>query len=237
MLYVFHGNNRKKVTDRANALIASLVNKKPDAQVFTFDSKDMYGEELDSLIEAQGLFVERHIVVLKQPLQDSENKETVLDRLERFAQTQNIFIILEDALLASHKKTLSKHAEKIEEHTESKADTKPFNVFGLGDALGEKRKRALWTGYIQALEHGIEVESVHGTLHWALRGMLLAQNTSSPNESGQKPFMHSKFKRYANNYTRKELVTRSRELIALYHDARRGKHDLKIALERWILSI
>jgi DNA polymerase III delta subunit len=237
MLYVFYGNNRKKVADQAQKLVASLLSKKPDAQVFSFEEGESYAGELDALVEAQGLFVERHIILIKQPLQDSENKEYVLSRLEQFAQSSNIVVIVEDALLATDRKKFERHAEKIEEHTEKKTNTEAFNIFQLGDLFGKKNKRELWTTYIQALKSGVEVESVHGTLHWAVRGMLLAQNTDSPEASGQKPFMHSKFKNYAKHFENGELNKRSRELVTLYHDARRGRHDLKIALEHWILSL
>lgn len=237
MLYVFHGTNTTKVADQTSRLVSQLLKKKPDAQVFYFDEGEINETDLDSLVEAQGLFVEKHIVVLKQVLQKAESSEMIIPKLPSFKGTQNIFVVSEGKISAEHKRALTKHAEKIEEHNEGVSKKEVINVFALGDALGSKDKKALWTGYIGALRGGVEVESIHGTLHWAIKAMISSSSSSSPEEAGEKQFTYNKFRRYASNYKEGELVNHSRKLIEIYHDARRGKHDLEIALERWILSV
>jgi DNA polymerase III delta subunit len=237
MLYVFHGTNIHKVADKTNKLIADLLTKRPLAQVFSFEGGYFGESDLDALIEAQGLFVEKHIVVLRQTFEVAESRDIVLARLKRIAETQNIIVISENKLLAEYKRVLTKHAVKIEEHAEAKVEREVFNVFALGDALGGRNRQALWVGYMTALRSGLEPESIHGTLHWAVRTMLSAVHTTTPEEAGQKPFSYNKFKRYATNFTKEELAKLSESLIVLYHDARRGKHDLKTALEKWILEV
>lgn len=238
MLYVYHGNNVLKVADQTNKLVASLKAKRPLVEVFSFESGQLSGSDLDALIEAQGLFVEKHIVVLRQMFEVVESRDVVLTRLKRLADTQNIFIISENKLLAEYKKTLTKHATKIEEHTQAIREKEVFNVFALGDALGARNKQALWVGYMQALRAGLEPESIHGTLHWAVKAMLGTVATKSPEEAGQKSaYSYNKFKRFSTNFTKEELTTLSRSLIAIYHDAHRGKTDLKIALEQWVLQV
>ncbi len=238
MLFVIHGTDNVKVADKTAKLVASLLSKKPDAQVFYFDDGELEEAELDALTGAQGLFVEKHIVVLKQPFINEQAKEVVLKRLPLFKASQNIIVLAEGKLLAADKKKLEKHAEKIEEHEAVKEKAvAPFNVFALGDALGVRDKRGLWTLYVQALRAGLEVQSVHGTLHWAVRSLLAAQHAAVPEEAGQKPFMYSKYKRYLANYSTHEVQELSHDLIRLYHDARRGKGDLKVTLERWILTL
>ena len=116
MLFVIHGTHTTKVADQTTRLIGQLLKKKPDAQVFYFEESDVNENDIDALVEAQGLFVEKHIVVLKQTLQKAESRDIVLPKLEQFKDTQNIFIVSEGKLLAEHKKKLTKHAEKIEEH-------------------------------------------------------------------------------------------------------------------------
>lgn len=237
MLYVFHGTNTKKVSDHASRLVANLLKKKPDAQVFSFEGGDISESDIDALIEAQGLFVEKHIVVLKQPFVVALSRDLVLARLEQFAMTKNIFVIIEEKLLAEHKKAFAKFAEKIEEHSQLKTDKEPYNVFALADALGTRNKQSLWVIYMGAQRAGLEIESIHGTLHWAIKAMLSASRTNTPEEAGQKQYSYTKFKKYAGNFSPEELVALSRNLVSLYHEARRGKGDLKILLERWILSI
>jgi len=238
MLYIFHGSNTHKVADQTNKLVTGLLAKRPLAQVFSFEGGMMKESELDELIEAQGLFVEKYIVVLRQTLEVALSRDMVLARIQRLADTQNIFVISENKLLAEHKKILTKHATKIEEHTQVVKKEEVFNVFALSDALGVRNKQALWVGYTQALQAGLEPESIHGTLHWAVKAMLGATNTKSAEEAGQKSsFVYNKFKRYASNFKKGELAKLSQSLIVLYHDARRGKHELKTALERWILEV
>ncbi len=236
MFYVFYGSDVKKVADKTNDIVRKLLYKKPDAQVFSFEGDFLDETKLDEVIESQGLFVEKHIVVLKQVFETEENREIITSRLKRIADTGNIFIFSENKLLAPHKKKLEKYAEKIEEHKETKKEEK-FNTFVLTDYLGKKDKKNLWIEYIKALKKDIPTESIQGMLHWGIRAMIIASNAKNANDAGQAPFAYSKNKRYAGNFTKDELLKLSRSLISVYHDARRGKHELKTALEKWILEI
>jgi len=237
MLYLYHGSNTKKVADQTNKLIAGLLAKRPLAHVFSFEGETLQEEDLDALIEARGLFVEKHIVVLRQVLGSVESREIVLARLARFAETQNIIVLSEHVLTADQKKVLTKHAVKIEEYKKTEKEKEQFNVFSLSDALGTRNKQELWVLYMQALQNGVEPESIQGTLHWTVRSMLVSVSAKSAEESGQKPFVYSKFKRFASHYKKEEIVSLSRSLISLYHDAHRGAGDLRMGLERWILSL
>ncbi len=236
MLYVYHGTDTGRVADRTNALIAGLRGKRAGAQVFMFEGDDFEDSEVDALIDARGLFVEKHIVVFKQPFVKSDSTDRLLSRVERFGLSENIFIIEEGKLDTHAQKVLEKHAEKIEKHggTQTKDE---FNVFALGDALGARKQKELWLLYMQAQRAGVATAPLVGTLHWAARSMLLAARCNTAEESGQKPYVFSKFKRYASNYTMSELHTLSRSLLTMYHDARRGTLDLDRALECFILSL
>ncbi len=231
MLYVFHGTDVKKVADKTNNLVNLLLEKKPDAQVFSFEGLFLDEIKLDEVIEAQGLFVEKHIVVLKQVFEFENSRKVVLKHIERIANTQNIFILSENKLLASHKKVLEKHAKKIEEH-KSVAKKDVFNVFSLSDAFCKRNKRELWLGYVKALRSGVSVENIHGTLHWTARRMLIASKGDTKGFGGS----FYKYKKYATNFSFDELLKISRDLISIYHKAREGRRDLKTSLEKWILD-
>ncbi len=197
MLFVFHGSDTKKVADQTSKFVSGLLKKRPGAQLFTFAGSEMEIQDVDALIDARGLFVEKHIVVLKQPSAHPEGKEVVFERLQRFSETENIIVIAEGKLLAPDRKKFEKHAEQVQEHTQKENKEDTFNVFSLGDALGRRSKQDLWVGYVQALREGLDVESIHGTLHWAVRSMLTASRTHSPQEAGLSPFVYSKHKRHA----------------------------------------
>ncbi len=218
MLYVIHGTDSAKVADQATKLVAGLQAKRPDAQVYTFEGGDFDVAALDALVEQRGLFVEKHIVVLKMPFETPEGREWVLARAERFAASENIFVVREGALHAAHKKALAAHAQRMEEHVRAERAQRGFDPFGLVRALKAGDRRALWLAYAAAERAAESAEATCGLLHWGVRDML--------KNSGN-----------AGRFTHDRLVALSRSLIALYHDAHRGKHDLAIALERWILAL
>ena len=236
MLYVYYGTDTHKVADQSNKLVTSLKQKRPDAQVFVFEGAFTDGAPLDELVEAQGLFVDKHVVILKQSFETAESRDLILERVERLATSQNIFVLAEGKVDASHKKTLQKHATKIEEHAK-KAEERDFSGFAIGDALATRDRRALWTEYVLARRSGSEAEVLHGTLTWAVRSMILVSRCSSADEAGLKPFTYNKFKRCVSKYTDEERLELSRQLLTLYHEARWGKYDLATATERWTLTV
>lgn len=237
MLYVIHGNNTTKVADQATKLVKGILEKRKGAQLYTFEGENLQVDQLDALIDARGLFVEKHVIVIKQPYIKTEVKNVMFERLKRFSETDNIVVLVEGKILAQDKKKLEKYAHRIEEHALEEKKKDVFNVFTLGDALGRRKKQELWSGYIQAQRAGLELESIHGTLHWAVKAMVIAKKSSSPEESGQKPYTYNKNKTYAKNFKEEELLNLSRDLIEIYHGARRGKYELAVALERWMLRL
>jgi len=236
MLYVYFGTNTTKVADQASRLVAALRAKQPNAQVFHIHVDEVPVAELDELIEARGLFVEKHVVVLKRPFVDSTSKDIVLERLERFAASPNIFILIEGALTATAKKQMKRHATLIEEHAVQVQKRQAAN-FALSDALAARDRKALWLAYMEEQQKGNDLSPVLGTLHWTVRSMLLASTTTSAEEAGMSPFPYRKAKHAAHNFTNTELRALSRSLIELYHDVRRGKHELATALELWVLTV
>jgi DNA polymerase III delta subunit len=236
MLYVYHGTNTTKIANQATTLVASLKKRRPDAEVFSFEGETLRGADLEALVAAQGLFVQRSIVVIRESFAVEASREVVLPQLERLAASENIFIVVEGKLAAAHKRSLEKHAEKVEEHTTATKE-QAFNVFALAGHLGERSRQKLWIGYQEALRAGIEPESIYGTLMWTLRGMLAASRTESAAEAGMKDYPYRSAKGNARNYTPEELTTLSRNLLRVYHEARRGAFEFRVGLERWLLSI
>jgi DNA polymerase III delta subunit len=237
MLFVFHGADTNMVADKTNHLVSKLVQKRPGANVFTFEGADHEVARIDELVEAQGLFVEKHIVVFRRPFENKEGEDMMLSRLERFALSENIFIIEEGVIQARHRKEFEHHAHTIEEHKGKQANRQVFNVFALSDAMGMRDRKRLWTLYMEARRAGVEPESILGTLHWAVRGMLVAGKCDRAEEAGQKEFAFSKAKRFSRGFSRTELVTMSHALLSMYHDAHRGKGTLDADLEHFTLTL
>ena len=89
----------------------------------------------------------------------------------------------------------------------------------------------------QAIELGIEPEAIAGTLFWQTKSIAIANLASSASSSGLSPFVFSKSKKYANNYSKSEISELNSKLITMYHDAHRGMNDLELSIESFLLNL
>lgn len=234
MLYIFYGTDTHTATRKAQALIEGLVAKRPDALVFRFEQDGVVGE-IVGLIDAQGLFAPRHIVYARGAFENDELRDALLERAQALAQSENIFVLVESSLPHGIVRVLAPHAASMSEHSLPK-QARDSGVFALADALCGRDKKALWVGYQRELRKGTSPESMHGTLHWAVRQMLLALYADTPEEAGQKPYLYQKYRRYAHAYAPGGVEALSHELVELVHESRRRSRELATELERWILA-
>jgi DNA polymerase III delta subunit len=237
MLYFLYGDI-PKASEKARDLVNSLLLKQPDAARFKIDSQNWQTGEMEGLLHGQGLFSQRYIIEFRHLLEESEISDSVISFLPEIAQSENIFIWMDRDVTDKHLKEIKKHAAKVQEFTVAKKiDNKPaFNLFSLGDALIERNKQKLWVLFQDALNYSV-VEEIHGTLFWQMKNMVLVNKVQTAAEADLKPFVFSKAKSALKKYSEKEIENMFENLLAVSHDARRGKHDFRIALEKWILSI
>lgn len=238
MLYFFYGTDRDRARERTQALVSSLQKKKPEAEVFRLDSESASAARLDELVGGQGLFHKTYLVSMSGLLEKPESREPFLARLGAIAESPNIFVALEGSV---DKKTLlevTEAAEKVQPFEKKGGKEKPeFNIFSLTDALGRRDRKNLWVLFQKAVASGAVPEEIHGILFWQLKNILLAHLCKTAEEAGVKPFVWSKAKSFARNWSEEELKNLSSRMVALYHDAHRGIHDFEIALERLVLTI
>ncbi|PJE74552.1 MAG: hypothetical protein COV01_00765 [Candidatus Taylorbacteria bacterium CG10_big_fil_rev_8_21_14_0_10_41_48] len=238
MLYVIYGSDTTKAREKAGMLRDVLQKKKPDASLFTMSAEDVSAERLDELTTGQGLFENKYIVFADRILDNRELNDVVFSKLESMKESPNIFIMLEVKLLKEAQKKLEKHAEKIEVHDATEKPKKESNeIFATADALGRRDKKSLWMLYRKAIDADAVPEEIHGILWWQMKSIALAQTGLSPAETGLNPFVHSKAKGFAQNFTREETDKILSSLVRMYHDAHRGKHDFEIALEKFALDL
>src|SRR3990167_4220906 len=150
MLYLIHGNDFEKARMKARDLIAALQKKKPGAEVFRLEDEMIGVGKLDELSGGQGLFERKYIVFADNVFRSEEAKEIVLGKLKELAESENIFIFLEDELGKPDLKELTKFAEKVQQFSGATNKEKPFNVFSLTEMLGRRDKRGLWVLYQKA---------------------------------------------------------------------------------------
>ena len=237
MLYLIYGSDFEKTRGKARELIADLQKRKPNAEVFRLEDEMVSVGKLDELSGGQGLFERKYIVFADNVFRSEEAKEIVLGKLKSLAESENIFIFLEDELGKTDLKELEKFAEKVQQFSGVAKKEKPFNVFSLTEMLGRRDKRGLWVLYQKALAQGLAPEEIHGILFWQIKAMLAAVLVKSAEETGFKPFVFQKLRAFAKNYSVPELKNLSAKMVAVYHNSRRTGPSLDIALEKLILEI
>jgi DNA polymerase III delta subunit len=238
MLYVIYGTDTDKAREKAGMLRDALQKKKPDASLFTLSADEVSAEKLDELSSGQGLFENKYIVFADKILENKDIQATVFEKLAAIKDSPNVFIMLEGKLLKEAQKKLEKHAEKMEAHDLSdKPQKESGEIFALADALGRRDKKSLWVLYRKAIDNDAVPEEIHGILWWQVKSIMLAKTGLSPAETGLNPYVYSKAKGFAANFTDEEIEGVLSSLIRMYHDAHRGKADFEIALEKFALDL
>ncbi len=239
MLYFLYGEDKDKARAKATGLVETLLKKKPDAAFFKLTDENFSEAHFEEYIGGQGLFENKYIVLADGLFGNKEIKEFVVKRLKDLKESQNIFILREGETDKATLTKIEKNAEKVQEFALANAPQKKeeFKIFSLTDAFGRRDRKALWVLYQQAKLANVEDEQIHGILFWQVKNMLVSMQTKSAADAGLNPFVFTKAQGFARNFKNEELVKKSAELVELYHDARRGIHELGSAMECFILSI
>lgn len=238
MLYIFHGTDENKSGDKARNLINSLRTKKPDAFYVELNSDNFDSLSIEEHFGGQGLFSNKYIIFINKVAGDEVGREKIIDMLPAMKESANIFILYEGKINAELKKAFEKNGEKvvISDLLEQKIK-KEFNIFALADAIGLKDGFKAWSLYREALENGLELENILGTIFWQLKSMIVASRSKSANEAGLNPFVFSKAKKACVNYKEGELKCLLKNSLELYHDGHRGIVNLELGIEKMLLKI
>lgn len=230
MLTVFFGSDRKKVADTAQ-IKAKAISKSP----VTIDEHGFLPGQFIELVSSSSLFGEIGVYIIDTPSASSEFYEECLDNMKDMSESANQFFVIEGSLLAPAKKKFAKYAEQIKEFSADKPER--FNTFGLADALARRDKKSLWVMIQEAQLVGVKEEEIIGILWWQLKAVRLSATTSSAQEAGLKDYPYRKAKQALNKFSNQEVLNLSHSLLSLYHRGHKGKCDIKLALERWVLSM
>ncbi len=238
MIYLLYGTDTIKSRKKLHTLLDSLFLKKPDASFVRASAENFDESRIDEFVGGQGLFENKYIIVFDNLFEDKETKNAILKKLKEISKSQNIFIFLEEKLNKTELNRFEKYAEKIQKiDIEGQTQKKKFDIFSLTDAFGRRDKKGLWVLYQKAKLNNVSDEEVHGILFWQVKSMILSLNAKDAKESGLNPFVFRKSLGFLKNYSESELKKISSTLVSLYHDTRRGIHEMDTALERFILGI
>lgn len=240
MIYLLYGDNFVESRKKIKAILDSQLKKNPDASYFKINADTWNSDTLDEFIGTGGLFQSKYIVVLEDILSDKKIAGTALSRLNDCKESQNIFIFLELDLKKEIVSKVEKYAEKVQHFETKKILSKykdEFNVFTLTDALGARDRKHLWVLYQKAILSKIDPEEIHRLFFWQVKAMISARSSSGATEAGLNPFVYKKSLGFSKNFSNEELAKLSRDLVVMYHDARRGVIDFDVALERFVLAV
>jgi hypothetical protein len=236
MVYLLHGDITQARV-KLQSLLAKKFAQKPNASLIKVDEENWGTTSLDELIGGQGLFENAYIVAMDNLLGNKEIKEVIVKRLKDMKASSNIFIFIADRINAPEKKAFEKNAEKIQEFEKHEGKKDRYNAFVLSDALASRDKKKLWVNLLDAFREDIVPEEIHGMLFWQVKSMIIASEAKNATEAGLNPFVFSKAKAGAGNFSKEELERISAKLVHMYHDAHRGIIDFDIALEKFALEI
>lgn len=237
MLYFLYGTDTIESRKKLQALLSSLAKKRPDAEVFRLKEDNWNEATFQELLNAQGLFDQKYIAVLDGLVEYKESTELVSEHVQTMQESAHVFLLIENNPIKKVIDSISKYAEKTQEFSKPEKKKEFFNTFTLGDAFGNKDKKSLWIGYLEALEQGVSAEEICGVLFWQVKNIMLAMETKNASESKLSSFVDSKARRFARNFTKEELKKISGALVESTEKVRNGEGEMEVLLERVVLGV
>ena len=237
MLYFFQNDDFSLARKSAETFWDEFLTKNPDVAVFEMNDETWSAERFEEYLSGQTLFGSTHAVFLRNTFSDDTAREYIAGATKRVAQSPHTFVFAEGKIDAKTRTLFEKEAEHAPVLGEKQAPTREFNIFPLADALGMRDRKNAWLMLERALREGVSGENIYGILFWQIKALLLVKNAGPGEKTGLKPFAEQKARRLARNFTLQELRELSATLISLYHDSRKGLHELDAALLRFVLTL
>jgi DNA polymerase III delta subunit len=230
MLNVYYGSDTNLVRQKALELLS-----KNGGAVERVEAGSYTSGVLASAVGSTQLFGESACYLIDNPTEKEEFFNEYLSLVKELASSNVLFVVIEKTVLAAAKKKLEAAGASLEEY--KKGSTETFNIFSMADSLATKDKRGLWLLLQEAKAEGLVSEEIVGTLWWQLKTMRLAARAKTAAEVGLKDFPFKKAKAALIKFPLIEVEKKSRELLRLSHESRRGLIDLDLGLEAWVLSL
>ncbi|MCF7844190.1 hypothetical protein K9M47_04885 [Candidatus Gracilibacteria bacterium] len=209
MIYAIVGTDTNK-REKAYEIISSLGDV----------SAHIYSEQtatLEPLISASNLFGDSVIVNLIQVMDLASSRDEVVRLLPDMKESLNIFIIDEPFADANRVAKLTKYAEKVYDAREEKK--KDVDVFTLCNLFARRDKKEVWVEWMRIRDLD-SPEAIHGALWWKFQTIWADVRAGKPSK-----------------FTLSECEEIGGKLLRAPILAHRGEADLKVELEKIMLSI
>ncbi len=231
MIFIFWGTNELAREDAVRERLATHVG----ASVIKITNETYQQGLLSQCSGQQSLFGGDMVVVCSFatiPVGFLEEYQALASSIAE--ATMPLYLVL-TAMNAAEKKVLTPHAREVLLF-ERKETLDQFNNFALADAFLARDRRRLWLLLQAARRASVPAEEIIGVLWWQIKLVRLAAQTATAAEAGVKEYPYKKAKQALRSFPLPEVEQSARRLLTLYHDARRGRVDLDLALESWVLT-
>jgi DNA polymerase III delta subunit len=251
MIILIHGNDEIKSRAKYNTLAESLLAKNPEASLFKLSAENFSSETIEELTKGQGLFYKKFIIgcdnllssLAGEKKESEERRGQVKNFIEAIAESENVFILLENNLEEKDLTVLKKLASKEQVFSKKEVPVRlygsvsGFNIFSITDAFTARNKNRAWALYQEALMMGVSAEEILWKLIWSVNNLLLVKNTKDVSRLKMKPYPLTKAKNAAKTFSNEELKNLSASFLGLYHQTFIGTDEFEFGLERILLSL
>lgn len=238
MFYLIVGNDIKKSEAKLKNLVESILNKNKQAEVFNLDDENFSQKYFEELLVSQGLFSNLYVVKSRGLWGSKEGSEWLLEYISEIKKSANVFIFIEEILDKKIFKKLESKAEQVWEFDgKDKIKIDDKFIFSIGEAFGARDRKKLWLAVAKAKLKDIPAEIVFWQIINSLRNITAVLLQADLKILKLHPFVISKAKTQAQNFTPEEAQNLLTKLFNLYHDSRRGGLDLYDRLERFSLEV
>ena len=213
MIYLFTGDD---TTNRNKAYLKSLKDFN-DLPLIQINKNNFSIDTVESLYSDANLFDPKSVIVFSYLLEDKKYSEFILNKLEFFNSSKNVFIFLENKLLKPVIDEFKKHKSEIFVFELKKEAKEVFNNFLLANAFVARDKVLLWLYFRQATDKGVSLEELVGVLFWKVKDMILNKN----------------FLKYKEN----ELLEIAHKLSILLPKSRKEGKEAEITFEKFLLEV
>jgi DNA polymerase III delta subunit len=138
---------------------------------------------------------------------------------------------------------LEKYALSSKKELGLNRKTKQINVFHITDAVAERDRSRAWLLFQKAAIGGFDSEEIFWKIVWQIKNLLIVKKLLPAAEkkitetTNLHPYVVKKTLSAAKNFTEEELAKYSLELIALYHNSRRGLADFETGIEKFLIKL
>lgn len=237
MITVYLGGKEAKQALRKDIAVFSA--KYPSALILRIDAESFSLLRASEELSANDLFGHGSLIVFEGIMDEQKYVDAYTELKEIISESQNSVYICETTLPKDVLESLRESGAHIQEFREAGAKEREYGtIFTLADAYVSGNRKTAWVEFSRAIRGGKSAEEIHGTLFWAIKSLWLSRKlTKSQAEAlGIKPFVLSKYKTLGAEWGDGEINQSLSTLKDLYHQSHRGKGQLAVLLEQYLLS-